>query len=165
MEAITVSQARIKFAGKFDLGDYYRLLYDIFRSMGYDVEESKYKHKTNPTGDEIELEWNCLKRSDDYTRFKIFAKTLIVGLNKVQVQIEGVPASRHTGDTELELKAQVQTDFTNRWETHPLLKFFKGFYQTYIYKNTLESLMGKLQNEMETVENEMKAFFNMQRFM
>ena len=165
MEEIGVSKSRIKFAGKFDLGDYYRLLYDIFRSMGYEVEESKYKHKTKPGGDELEIEWNCYKKVDDYTRFKIFAKTLIVGLKEVSVQIDGVPSKRHNGDTELEMKCVVQTDFTNRWETHPMLKFFRGVYEAYIYKSTLETWMIKLQTEMETVENEMKAFFNMQRFM
>jgi len=165
MEEITVASARIKYAGKFDLGDYYRLLYDLFRSLGYDVEEQKYKHKTKPEGDEIELEWNCYKKVDDYTRFKIFAKTLIVGLHKVQVQVEGVTTSKHVGDCELSFKAVLQTDFTNRWETHPFLKFMKGFYDAYIYKGQLEEWKVKILEDMNTVENEMKAFFNMQKFM
>ena len=165
MEEITVSATRIKHAGKFDLGDYYRLLYDIFRSMGYDVEEVKYKHKSKPEGDELEIEWSCFKKVDDYTRFKINAKSLIVGLQKVKVQVEGVPASRHLGDVELEMKSVLQTDFTNRWETHPFLKFMKGFYESYLYKDNLETWQAKVNTEMNTVANEVKAFFNMQKFM
>ena len=165
MEEITVTKARTKFKGLFDFGDYYRLLYDIFRSMGYNVVEQKYKHKNIPTGDEIEIEWNCYKKVDDYSLFRIFAKTLIVGMEKVQVTVDGVQTKKEQADCELELKCFVQTDYENRWETNPMMKFLKGVYDTYFYRATLETWKERVATDMHTVENEIKAFFNMQRFM
>jgi hypothetical protein len=164
-EEIAVTKARVKFTGIFDMGDFYRLLYDLFRSMNYDVEEQKYKNKVRPDGDEVELEWNCFKKVDDYVQFKVFCRVAIFGLQKVQVQVEGMQTSRNRGECEVELKCFVQTDYENRWETNPMLKFLKGFYDVYIYKSTLTLWKDRIATEMHTVENEVKAFFNMQRFM
>lgn len=165
MEEIVITKTRMKYNGIFDFGDYYRLCYDIFRSLGYDVEEQKYKHKTKPEGDEVEIEWNCYKKVDDYSLFRIFAKTLVVGLSKVQVVLEGVQTSKNTGDCELEMKCFIQTDYENRWETNPMLKFLKGVYDVYFYRSTLNNWKEKVATDMHTVENEMKAFFQMQKFM
>jgi hypothetical protein len=165
MEEISVAKGRAKYTGIFDFGDYYRMLYDLFTSMGYSVEEQKYAHKSVPTGDEIEIEWNCYKKVDDYSLFRIFAKTLVLGLQKVKVVVEGVQTTKNQGSLELELKCFVQTDYENRWETSPILKFLKGIYDAYFYKATLDNWKEKVAADMHTVENEVKAFFHMQRFM
>jgi len=165
MEEVAITNSRAKFSGIFDFGDYYRLLYDVFRSMGYDVEEQKYTNKSKPDGDEVEIEWNCYKKVDDYSLFRIYAKTLIIGLQKVKVVVEGVQTTKNQGDCELELKCFIQTDYENRWETNPLMKFMKGMYDVYFYRSTFDSWKEKVASEMHTVENEMKAFFQMQRFM
>lgn len=165
MEEISVTSARTKFNGLFDFGDYYRLLYDLFRSMGYSVVEQKYSHKNNPTGNDVEIEWQCYKKVDDYSMFRIFAKTLIVSMEKVQVTVEGVQTKKDKADCELDLKCFIQTDYENRWETSPFLKFLKGVYDSYFYRATMENWKERISTDMHTVENEVKAFFNMQRFM
>ena len=164
MEEIAITKGRAKYSGIFDFSAYYRLLYDLFRSMGYDVEEQKYTNKTKPEGDEVEIEWNCYKKVDDYSLFRIFAKTLVLGLQKKQVVVEGVQTTKNYGTIELEIKCFIQTDYENRWETNPMMKFLKGVYDTYFYRSTLETWKQKVITDMHTVENEVKAFFNMQRF-
>lgn len=165
VEEIAVTKARVKYTGIFDLGDFYRLIYDLMRSLNYDVEEKKYSHKVKPEGDGVDIEWECFKKVDDYTQFKIFLRAGISGVQKVQVQIEGTQATRNRGECEVELKCYLQTDYENRWETNPLLKFLKGIYDVYIYKSTLNLWKERIASENHTIENEVKAFFNMQRFM
>ena len=165
-EAVKITQSRIKFVGIFDLGDFYRLLYDIIKSLGYtNIIETKYTHKTNPAGDKIELEWNCFKKVDDYSQFHLFARALITDLQKVQVKVDDVTTTKHKGDAELELVCNIVTDYENRWETNPISKFLKGIYDIYFYKSTFDTWVTKITSEMHTVENEMKAFFRMERFM
>lgn len=147
------------------MDDYYKLLFDLLRGLGYDVEEHKYSHKTSPTGDALAIEWVALKKVDDYSAFKIWAKTGVTNLEKVQVQIGGRPFTKNKGSCSLELKCMVLTDYENRWEINPLLKFLKGLYDVYFYKSTFDTWKGKVILDMHTVENEMKSFFNMQRFM
>jgi hypothetical protein len=119
MEAITVTVGRVKFVGIFSFDDYYKLIYDLFRSLGYDIEETKYSHKTTPIGDSATVEWACYKKVDDYSMFKIGAKTEIEGLEKVQVQLKDQPMTKNKGSCYLELKAEIMTDFENRWEVNP----------------------------------------------
>lgn len=164
-EVVTITQSRIKFVGVFDMGDYYRLLYDIFKSMNYSVVEQKYTHKTSPAGDKIELEWNCFKKVDDYAQFLIFARTTVNDLQKVQVKVDDTVATKHKGDVELELICKIITDYENRWETNPILKFLKGIYDVYFYKSTFDTWVTKITSEMHTVENEIKSFFRMEKFM
>ena len=165
METVKITQERVKFVGIFDLGDLYRLLYDIIKSMGYIIIESKYTHKTIPTGDRVELEWNCYKKVDDYSQFHLFVRTVIGELQKVQVKVDDVTATKHKGDAEIEITANIITDYENRWETNTLSKFLKGIYDIYFYKSTFDTWVTKITSEMHTVENEMKAFFRMERFM
>jgi hypothetical protein len=164
-EIIKITEARVKFVGIFDMSDYYRLLYDIIKSMGYIIVESKYSHKTIPSGDRIELEWNCFKKVDDYSQFHIFARTLVTDLQKVQVKVDEATSTKHRGDIELELVCKIITDYENRWETNPITKFLKGVYDIYFYKSTFDTWVTKITSEIHTVENEMKAFFRMEKFM
>jgi len=165
METVKITNARVKFVGVFDLGDFYRLLYDIIKSLGYVIIEKKYTHKTNPAGDKIELEWDCFKKVDDYAQFYIFTRVLVTDLQKVQVKVDDVTATKHKGDIELELVCNINTDYENRWETNPISKFLKGVYDIYFYKSTFDTWINKVTSEMHTVENEMKSFFRMERFM
>lgn len=165
VEDINITVGRVKYSGIFSFDDYYKLLYDLFRSLGYDIEEAKYSHKTSPTGDSATIEWNCYKKVDDYSQFKIWAKTEINDLEKVQVQSKEQVLSRNKGSCYLEMKANIMTDYENRWEINPILKFLKGFYDVYFYKSTFDTWKAKVALDLHTVENEAKAFFNMQRFM
>jgi hypothetical protein len=164
-EEMMVSKAKASYTGIFSIDDYYKLLFDLFRGLGYDVEENKYSHKTSPTGDEMAIEWNAVKKVDDYSQFKIWAKTEVKDLEKVQVQIGGSPSVKNKGMCSLELKAHIITDYENRWEINPVLKFMKGIYDVYFYKSTFDTWKTKVVLDMHTIENEIKSFFNMQRFM
>lgn len=167
MEELAVSSNRFKHDGLYSLSSYYNLLYDTWRSLGYDVEEIKYFNKLNPEGktSELEIVWECTRKIDGYTRIYIRCKTLIVGMNKQQVQIDGKPVTRDSGVVELELKSTVQTDYDNKWVSNVLLESFRKYYDMFFYKPTLDVIKGKASSDHYSVENEMKAFFNMQRFM
>jgi hypothetical protein len=164
-EEMGVSKTRAEYTGIFSVDDYYKLLYDLLRGLGYDVEENKYSHKTSPTGDSMAIEWTAIKKVDDYSAFKIWAKTEVKNLEKVQVQIGGRPFAKNKGSCSMELKCFIVTDYENRWEVNPMLKFLKGFYDVYFYKSTFDTWKTKVVLDMHTVENEIKSFFNMQRFM
>jgi hypothetical protein len=167
MEEVKITKSRFKYSGQYSLSSYYNLLYDVFRSNGYDVEEWRYRHKLNPDGssNELELFWDCIKKIDEYSHIKIFAKTLIVGMGKQQTQIDGKPVTRDTGVVELEMKVSVVIDRLNKWEIDPLLRNFRSFYDVYFYRPIFNNTKRVSIEEHYKVENEMKAFFNMQTFL
>jgi hypothetical protein len=164
MESFQIIATRQKFAGIFSLSSYYSYLYDVFRRMGYEVWEIKYRLKNIPGKGELELFWECYKKIDSYVKLYIFAKTLIVGLEDKEVNIEGVNVTRQKGDVELEMKAQLQTDYANTWETNPLLLPLKPIYDSTIYRPKFKELEATVAKHLYTVENEIKAFFKMETF-
>ena len=161
MEEVTISKKMIKYNGIFSLGDLYRMLYDLFTGLKYYIEETRYTRKIKPDGEQVEIIWDCYKKIDDYTRYHFNINVFIVGLKKVQIDVGGKKVSKNTGDITVTIKAGVQTDYLNKWETHPILKFLKGIYDNYIYAKTLRSWIEKMGEELDYVSNEIKAFFNM----
>ena len=166
MEAIGITKSRFKHDGLYALSSYYNVLYDVFRGLGYDVEETRYISKLNPDGStkELEISWECRKKIDNYARIFIFCKTLIVGMGKQQTQIDGKPVSRNSGVLELELNVKIELDYDNKWVSSPFLSGLRYFYDKWFYSDTFNNIKERAATEMYTVENEMKAFFNMQTF-
>jgi hypothetical protein len=164
-ETIIVPESKVRYKGIFSFTDFYRFFVDTFRTLGYTIDEEKYRHKEKADSTEIEIVWNCYKNIDDYTRFLIKAKILVVDMKKVQIQKEGVTTTADSGDIEITFTARLVTDYLDRWETSPILKFVKGIYDRYLYKPTFESYKKRIVDEMYTTENETKSFFNLARFM
>lgn len=167
METLTIGKNRFKHDGQYALSSFYNVLFDTFITMGYSVEETKYRNKLGPDGSPVEHEisFECRRVVDKYARIFIRAKTLIVGMSKVQAQIDGKPVNRDKGTLELEMKSFVELDYENKWITNPVLNQVRRIYNNIFYKETLTLIKAKAGGEMDKVNNEMKAFFNMQKFM
>ncbi len=164
-EYTVAGTSKVRYVGVFDLGEVYKLLYDLLTAENYTVEEEKYKEKITNAGKQIEINWVAEKKVDDYTMFVIKISYFIVGLEKVKVKRDGVEVSMNKGDIEIAFKAILKTDYENRWETSPILKFLKGIYDVYIYKSTFENWKKQIYNEMYSIQNEIKSHFNLSRFL
>jgi len=164
METLKITGSRFKYDGLYSLSSYYNLLYDVFRTMGYDVEEWKYRNKLGPDGTTVELElfWIARRKVDNYARILINCKTLIVTMSKQQTQIDGKPVMRDKGTLELELKVAVEIDYDNKWMINPIFNQLRRIYNNVLNKPALNVIKGKAAGEMGKVDSEMKAFFNMQ---
>jgi len=165
-ETKVAGPSKVKYAGVFDLKGFYKLLYDILAvTLKYTVEEEKYKEKVDSGGKLLEIRWRAEKKVDDYTLFIIEVNIFITGLTPVTVERDGVETKANKGDIEVTFKCKLQTDYEGRWESSPILKFLKGVYDTYLYRSTFENWKKKIYEEMYTAQNEIKAFFNLSRFM
>jgi len=164
-ELLVAGPTTVKHKGVFDLDEFYKFLHDLLDSLGYSIEERKYKQKDVPGGKEVEISWECTKKVDDYTMFRINIDITIKSLVDVQVQRGDIRVPAHKGDMEFKLKGWIITDYEDKWEKSPILKFLKGIYDRYLYKPTFENLQKKVWEESYTVENEVKAFLNLPRFL
>ncbi len=164
-ETLVVGPTKIKFNGLFDLSDFYKTMYDLLTSMRYTIEERKFKEKNDTIGKQIEINWDGLKNVDDYTQFYINIFVFMVGVNKVEVQKDGVAVKLSKGDVEITFKGILRTDYESRWEQSPVLKFLKGIYDSYLYRSTFNNWRTQIYEETYSLQNEIKAFFNLNRFM
>ena len=82
---IKISQKAI-----FDMSDLYKVMYKWFKNHGFEFREEEYLEKMEPKGKHLEIKWYADKKYNDYVKFIIEIKFLVLGLNTVEVEVEGM---------------------------------------------------------------------------
>ncbi|MEM2090005.1 MAG: hypothetical protein QXL88_02875 [Candidatus Pacearchaeota archaeon] len=157
-EVYPVYNTKIVHSGIFDFKDLYNFLYEWFRSLEYIVLEEKYSEKIKPTGKEVEILWLCLKKINDYLRFRIKVRIFIIKMVEVEITEEGVKIKKDKGDIEIKFAGFLEKDYENKWEQSPITKFLRGLYDKYIIKSKIESYEDKLAEEVDETSEQTKAF-------
>ncbi len=152
-EEETVAKTKIKYKGGFDLGDAYDVLHDLFVTMGYTVEEKKYKEtvKKDKGEKDLQITWECDKNVDDFTKFMININFFIIGFKK------------GWADAEIAFKSALRTDYEGRWETNPFLKFLKGVYKKYLYKSVYDEWKTQVRDEMYQIKTELESYLRVEK--
>lgn len=145
----------------FKVKDFYDFFYNLVSSFGFDIFEDSFVKK----GSDTAFEWTSTKEVDDYTKYKLWSKAKILGAKTVKVKREGVPEPMQKAEVIMTLKGKIVTDWQNRWGTNPITKFLKGLYDKYLLGSTFESRKKELISVVNIIENELKSFFELPRFM
>lgn len=151
-EEETIAKTKIKYKGTFDLGDAYDVLHDLFITMGYKVEEKKYKESVKGDSKDLQIEWECEKKVDDFTKFIIGVNYFIIGFKK------------GWADAEISFKAKLRTDYEGKWETNPFLKFLKGVFKKYLYRTTYDEWKTQIRDETYQIKTELESYLNVEKF-
>jgi len=165
MEQERIAKTLVKPKGIFDWKDFYKFLYELMQAQGYVITEDHYNQKETKNGKEIEVQWNCSQFIDDYTRFDVQLLLKVFGLVDVQIERGGQKKDMNQGEIEVWITGFITTDYKNQWEKQPILKFLKGVYDRYLYRSRYEELQAKMWEHVYLIENEVKAYFELPRFM
>ena len=157
------SAIKVKQAGVFNLNELYLLLYKWFEMYGYDFQEQEYRDIDKGGKKQLEIRWYAEKKIDDYIKFVIKISMMVVGMEDVEVEEEGVKRKTKKGTVEFRFDAFLLKDYEDRW-TGGAMKFLREVYDKFIIKGRIESLEGELQQELYKFMDEIKAFLNMHRF-
>lgn len=156
-----VNKKKIEYHGYFDFRDLYGLLKDVIGTdYNYEIIENEYVRDVG--SGEIEVSWECKKKISGYLRYKIYVKIYATGLEEGRVKKGGRKVKMQKGDIEIHLTAYLETDYEDRWESNAFLKFLKGIYNKYLYKSTYESHVEKINQELWSIADELKGFFQIQ---
>ena len=145
----------------FKFKDFYDFYYNLVTSLGFDIFEDTFFRK----GDNTAFEWTCTKDVDDYTKYKIWSKCKVLKAKTVKVKREGIPETMEKADVSVVAKGKIVTDWQNRWGANPLTKFLKGLFDKYLLKSTFDSRKKEIIGIVNLIENELKSFFDLPRFM
>ena len=156
------SGVKIKQGSVFDLDELYVLLYKWFELYGYDFQEQEYRDIEKAGKKQIEIRWYAEKKIDDYVKYVIKISMMVVGMESVEIEEEGVKRKSKKGTLEFRFDAYLEKDYENRWEGGAM-KFLREVYDKYIIKGRIESLENELQGELYKFMDEIKAFLNMHR--
>ena len=160
---IVASGIKIKQRAVFNLDELYKIMWRWFELYGYDMQELEYRDSLEGGSKHLEIKWRSKKQIDDYLEFHILTNFLILGLEKVEIEQDGVKTKADKGEVEMSFTAFINKDPEDKWDKG-LNKIIRNTYDKYIIRSRIESLEGELYEELYKLLDEVKAFLNLHRF-
>src|SRR3989338_11379589 len=156
---------KLKQKSIFDMDELYKLMFKWFSTHNYDFQEKEYIEKVQGDGSKsLEIGWMSYRKISDYIKFRIDIKFLILGLTTVEIEVDRMKRKTNSGDIEMRFDAYIETDYEGKWESQPITKFFREFYNKYIIKGRMEGYEVQLHEELYELMGEIKAFLNLYKF-
>lgn len=161
---IIVPNVKIKERSVFSLDELYKLLYRWFELHMYDFQEQEYRNEVTGDTKHVEIKWHAEKKIDDYFKFVLEINFLVLGLADVEIEQDGIKIKTNKGEIETRVKAYIIKDYDKRWESSPIMRFLRDFYDKKIIKTRIDGYENELYEETYNFVNELKAFLNLHRF-
>ena len=155
-----ICEGKVTHDGFFDFKSLYNFLYEyINEDEGYFIIEKKYVEKLKGDAKDIEIEWECTKKINDYFRIKIKAKFRLFGLASIEVQdSEGNKKKTNKGSFEIKVAGYLERDYENKWDESPIMKFLRSIYDRYIIKTRIDSFEMKVKGDCDDIFAQTKSF-------
>jgi len=151
----------VEHTGIFDFKSLYSFASRWFKDENYDVFEEKYQEKLAGNVREISIEWKCTKKLSDYFKYEIGVKWKISDLAEVEVEIEGKRKKSNKGKVNLEVKGTVIKDPDSQWDSGPLFRFLRDFYNKFVIPSRVMNTEEKLIGDVKSFKDEIKSFLEL----
>lgn len=151
------SGVKIKQDSIFSLEELYKLMYRWFESKDYKFSETEYRKYG--IGDIVEIIWSAEKEIDHYAKITIDITFLITGLEKVEIEIEGVKSKSNKGTVEMKFDVNLLLDYKKKYG--PLMR---KIYQNFVIKTRIEDYETKAASDANSLFSETKAFLKLHQF-
>ena len=152
----------LEYRGIFNFSGFYEFAYHWLKEEGYEVVEDKYQEKVTGNSREIAVDWKAGKPVSDYFKAEIDVRILILGATDVEVEIEGVRKKMNKGKIELKFKGSLVKDPESEWEGSPFFRFLRGMYNKFIIGKNIEQQEDQLKEDVQDLNEEIKAFLEIQ---
>ncbi len=158
-----VFEYTLKHKGFFNFSDLYNFCFQWLQDEGYSnlVEES-YQEKITDIGKEIKIKWTAKKKVTDYFQNIIELNWHIIGLQDAEVERGGKKEKTNKGDLRLDFSADLEKDYEERWSDKPIWKFFRGVYDKYIIRTTIDEYEDRLASKTASFVSDVKAFLQLE---
>lgn len=148
----------VKHVGYWNFKDLYNFCFEWFKDENYIVSESDYQEKIGERGKEIIIKWVAWRKVSDYFKFEIAVEWHILGMQDAEVERGGKKEKTNKGEVKMTFKPYLVKDYESRWEVSPLYKFFRGIYDRYIVRTTIDDYEDRLIDKANSFIEQVKAF-------
>lgn len=151
------SGVKIKQDSIFSLEELYKVMYRWFETKGYSFSETEYRKYG--TGDMVEIIWSAEKAVDNYAKITIDITFLITGLEKIEIEIEGIKSKSNKGTVEMKFDVNLILDYNKNYG--PLVR---KIYQGLLIKKRIEDYETKAAADANGLFSEIRAFLKLHQF-
>lgn len=161
-EKDVILKEKLKYAGYGNFKDIYSYVHDYVRDQHYTVIEESYTEKVKGSAKDIEIMWKASKSITDYFKVEIDFKWKILGMEDVEVEIEGKKKKMNKFvELQIEMKGTLVKDYSNQWNKSATTKFFKEVYNKYVIPGRTNDMKKKVEEDVQTFKEEIKALLEL----
>jgi hypothetical protein len=148
----------LKHVGFWNFKDLYNFCFEWLKNEGYIVSEDDYQEKITDRGKEIIIKWTVWRKISDYFKYEIKVDWHILGMQDAEVKRGEKTEKTNKGEVKFTFKPFLVRDYESRWEVSPLYKFFRGIYDNYIVRTTIDDYEDRLIDKTISFIEQIKAF-------
>ncbi|NOZ80832.1 MAG: hypothetical protein GXP63_04110 [DPANN group archaeon] len=170
-----IGNHNIKYAGPVNLIAFVKMIHDWFVEQewisspeGSAFPEIYYSHaKSQPSGQEIWIWWrfHWAPQGNRFYRYLIRLSFHSFRMKEQEMVINNRKEKMYNGDHQVIITAILETDWTNQWKNHPLLKHFYHVFHTRIQYQDFEKRKAELHHISQHLQTDIKTFFDTHHFM
>lgn len=153
-----VLKEKVEHSGLFDFAGFYEFSHSWLKEEGYGVVEEKYNEKVSGNARDITIEWAAIRSMSDYFKIEVKLKYEVTGLVDVEAEIDGKKKKMHKGRIAIELTGNLIKDPESKWDTTPLYRFMRDFYNKYIIPGKVEDMQEKVKSDIRELKEQQKAY-------
>ena len=161
---IILDNLAINYEGLFSAKEYFKFLDTFFQEKLYNKREPVSMEKVEAAGKYVEQEIEPYKKMSDYAKFVIRINTKMFNVKEVEVEKDGHKIKLNQGRVAILIDGLIQTDYENRWSNAPFYIFMRTIYDKFIYKSYIDQFEVQLDQEVNQLHTQLKAFFNLYRY-
>jgi hypothetical protein len=153
---------KVEYSGLFNFSGLYKFMHGwLTNEQGYGVVEDKYNEKVTGPAKDIGIEWTASKGMGDYFKVELKIDIRANGLTDVEVEIDGVKKKMQKGNVSIDMKGALIKDPGSKWESKPLDKFLRGWYDKFIIPQQTDGMEGKARGDVKGLKEEVKSFLEL----
>lgn len=156
---------KIRWVGFLDFAELYRMMKLWLEDNGLLGKEEKLEKRyaekiIGPATKNIEVRWEIKKDISNYFSYNILITFLVVGLEEVEVQQEGIRRKLNKADVDIRITAWVGLG-NKEWKK---LGFWEKFYRRFIARKRTDEYKIDLYDKIYKFQAEIKKFLNMYQY-
>ena len=156
-----VLKEKVEHSGLFDFAGFYSFAHSWFKEQKYGVNEKKYSEKVKGNARDLRIEWAATKAISDYFKIELDITFEVWGMTEVEVEIDGEKKKMNKGTIGAEIKGTLIKDYDSKWETSPQWRFLREIYNKYLIPARVNSMKGKVEDDVRSFKEELKSFLDL----
>src|SRR3989344_5199473 len=145
---VVINDAKIKQESVVNMTEFYKALFNWFANYGYDFSEDEYNEKD--TG----------KNKDLYIKWRIELSMLILGLESVEIDRNGLKLKTNKCSIEFKITSSMIKDYDDKW-SKGFMALFRRLYDQVVARQRYNKMEDELIRETNKLIDEIKAFLNL----
>lgn len=136
---LIINNRQLKYSGIFHARELFAVINRALEERGYTKREKKTEETVSETGKRTYVELRPYKEKSNYVILMIKIKINLNDITEATKEIAGHTQKYEQGTIEIIFDAWSMTDYESRWGMKPVVFFFKGLINKFVYTFPLES--------------------------